>query len=280
MKHARASRTIGAALLVLLAASAGAGDASATPPASRAPVPAAPTAVPAPAAPLPRGVRVETRATPAPPSAQAPRAAPRLWPGREEPKPAAPRSTEPKAPGPLLPQHAPGTFLGKGSFKKVYLAKGAPDAVVRVMQPEEDGMVNVAGDWVDAGELLAKEHRLLHTLEQHGFPVVRVLAKGDVHGLPADVLERFEFSDRDKDRFARDGRTVLRTALPDLRRMRRALETSGVAILDIQILLKPGHVVIADPMDVVPRAENPGAYAANLKFVDELLALAGADAAN
>lgn len=260
----RAVRTIGVALCLLVGASASS-DASAAPPASRAPVPApAPTIkIPSGAAKPPRTIRVET-----PPARATPRA------------PARSPRTETPPPGPLLPQHALGAFLGKGSFKKVYVAAGAPDAVVRVMQPEEEGMVNVAGDWVDAGELLAKEHRLLRTLEQHGFPVVRVLAKGDVHGLPADVLERYDFSDRDKERFARDGKAILRSAIPDLRQMRRALETSGVAILDIQVLLKPGHVVIADPMDVVPRASNPGAYAGNLKFVDDLLAQAGADDTN
>ena len=74
----------------------------------------------------------------------------------------------------MLPEHTLGTFLGKGGYKKVYVAAGDPGAVVRVMQPEEEGMHNVAGDWVDSGVLLAKEHRLLRTLQEHGFPVVRL----------------------------------------------------------------------------------------------------------
>lgn len=259
MRLSRTSRRILAALGLLVAVSAEAEAAG--------PLPHVPAPLPAPTVKAPPAVRAVPRVHVAPVRpAPAPKthAGPVLWTERETP-----------IPDHLLPQHGLGPLLGKGSFKKVYVAKGDPDAVVRVMQPEEDGKINVFGEWIDAGAFLGKEHQLLRKLEQHGFPVVRVLAKGEVSGLPADVLERFELSDRDKDRFARDGSAILRTAVPDLRRIRRALETSGLAILDIQVLMKKGHVVIADPMDVIPRAENPGAYAGNLKFIDDLLALAG-----
>lgn len=287
----KTSRTLVAALGLLLGVATDAGasgpSAAAAPSVSRAPRPAAvatvrakaPTAAHGRAAP-PAHVAPVRPATAQPPPGSL--AGPGLWTDRERGLSTGEATDHGARPVPsgLLPHHAPGAFLGKGGFKKVYVAKGDPSAVLRVMQPEEDGKVNVFGEWIDAGAFLGNEHRLLGILERHGFPVVRVLAKGEYHGIPADVLERYDFSDRDKDHFAREGRAVLRTAVPDLLRIRRALESSGLAILDLQVLMKRGHVVIADPMDVVARAENPRAYAENLRFVDDLLAQAGAGGTN
>jgi hypothetical protein len=130
---------------------------------------------------------------------------------------------------------------------------------------------------------LRAEHAQYETLARFGVPVVRVLGEGLVDGQPADVVERFSFSDREP-RFSVEAPAILATptARADLLRMRDAIK-AGVAVADFQFLLKPGHIVVNDPLQVFVRDRDPHNYGltapGNLRRIDELLRMGEAHAA-
>ena len=165
----------------------------------------------------------------------------------------------------LPPQYALGAHLGAGAYKDAYAAAGDPNAVVRVLKNNANANV------------LASEHTQLQTLAQRGVPVVRVLAEGEVNGKIADVVERYEISNRDP-QWAQQGPRLVASARDDLMRIRQGILQGGVAIQDIQLLFKQGHVVVSDPLGIILREQNAAAYNqlanGNAQFIDNLLRLA------
>jgi hypothetical protein len=196
------------------------------------------------------------QARPAPVAARpaAPTVAPAV-----QPSPAAPVAQLSGIP----PQYAPrATVLGSGGYKDAYVAAGDPKAVVRVLRNKSN--------------ILDAEHQHLHTLAQHGIPVVRVIAKGQVNGHPADVVERYTLSSKDAALNTPEGRRILASSIGDLTRIRDALARNGITVTDPQLLFKEGHAVISDPLGVTVA---PGGGSGSLPFMDYIIQQAKAAAA-
>jgi len=232
------------------------------------------------------------------------------------PAPAVPglhtqRHVQVRPDGKVWPQHAdrlfaqplgwtyrPGAVIADGSAqKRVYAVAGRPHLVIRQMKeaaaafaPRGQGQDAWARSWI-----LIQEYHDLNLLQAHGFPVPKVFATGKLHNVPADVMERFEMSDRDAvtrrgeaARNARQGdrlkwmqpgvveRLLTPASRPYLLQIRRAIQ-AGTAIRDLQLLLKPGRVVVFDPAGIVLRSEQPKLYqrhaAWNLQKIDRMLGM-------
>jgi hypothetical protein len=167
----------------------------------------------------------------------------------------------------IPPQYTPNsTLLGSGAYKNTYVAAGDPNAVVRVLK--------------NNGNTLDQEHQQLQTLAQHGIPVVRVIAQGQINGHPADVVERYTLSNRDAAFHTPEGRRILASSIGDLTRIRDACARDGVNIGDIQLLFKEGHAVVSDPLGVTvsPPGAAPGQNY-SVQFMNGLIQQAQAAAA-
>jgi hypothetical protein len=192
------------------------------------------------------------QARPAPVAARpaAPTVAPSV-----QPSPAAPVAQLSGIP----PQYTPSaTVLSSGGHKDAYVAAGDPNAVVRVLQArvlQDPNKGNI--------HILDEEHQQLRTLAQHGIPVVRVIAKGQVDGRPADVVERYTLSNKDAAFNTPEGRRILASSIGDLTRIRDVLARDGISVGDIQLLFKEGHAVISDPLGVTV---NPVAASYSVAF--------------
>ena len=190
----------------------------------------------------------------------------------------------------------PGKLIADGSAQKqVYAVAGNANLVLRVLRPQVNSRVPSArgkgqGAW-QRKWILQQEHDDLANLRRNGFPVPDVVAKGYMFGRPADVMERFPLASKDTLAAGTGVRLpagatgqaplwkqrpdVLNLrSRPDLLSIRRAIE-NGVAVHDLQLLLKPGRVVVFDPAGLVTRTREPARYqrvaAQNLRLIDEML---------
>jgi hypothetical protein len=161
----------------------------------------------------------------------------------------------------LGPKFALGAHLGAGAYKDAYAAAGDPNAVVRVLKNNGNAQV------------LQTEQNDYGVLAQHGIPVPHIIAKGQINGHIADVIERFDISNRDP-QFAAQAPKMLAGAKADLLRIRQGVE-SGVAIGDLQFLFRPGHAVVNDPLGIVLKEKDPARYTqmrtSNLQLIDSLI---------
>jgi hypothetical protein len=137
---------------------------------------------------------------------------------------------------------------------------------------EDGGRTFVRVEWMPK-----VERRVLATLEARGVPVLKVLAKGSIDGKPAHAVERFDVFTRGKP--LEELAPILPTVKPDLLRIRAAV-VAGLAINDLQLLLKPGRALVFDPLGIAVRESSPRSYevitARNPRFLDDLLAVADA----
>jgi hypothetical protein len=199
---------------------------------------------------------------------------------------------------PLGAEYQVGRVIADGSAQKRVLALDShPDAVLRSFKEHTSPLVPGArgagvGAW-DRAWILIQEYHDLNFLKQRGFPVLEVLDTGIYQGRPADVVEAFSMSDRDAvvddgapTRNARGAEqrkwmvpAVARRLFTDgsrqsLMQIRQAI-VAGTAIVDLQLLLKPGKVVVFDPAGIVLKEENPQGYwkqrPRNLAQIDRML---------
>jgi hypothetical protein len=166
-----------------------------------------------------------------------------------------------------------GARIGGGAYKDAYAAAGDPNAVVRVLKGTDPHSL----------EVFRSEHEQYKTLARYGVPVPRIIAEGQVNGHYADVVERYSFSNRDAALFQQQGPAILATptAHADLLAIRQAI-TKGVVINDLQFLLKPGHIVVNDPLGISTPEQHPGVVHNNnnnnnyqLQMVDGLIRQGG-----
>jgi hypothetical protein len=191
-----------------------------------------------------------------------------------------------------------GRVIADGSAQKRVLALTShPDAVLRSFKEQTLRRLPGArgsgqGAW-DRAWIMIQEYHDLNFLKQRGFPVMEVLDTGVFQGRPADVVEAFSMSDRDavvdagvptRNAQAGEQRKWMQPAVARrmftpqsrqyLMQIRRAI-LAGTAIVDLQLLIKPGKVVVFDPAGIILKEEHPAEYWAqrpkNLAQIDRML---------
>lgn len=197
----------------------------------------------------------------------------------------------------LRPEFPPGAVLSDGSAqKRVYTVEGNRDVLIRMMKDLPAGPqrhVRQRGPAMERAWLLIKEYNDLNFLRARGFPVLSIRSTGRLEGKPADVVERFDVASKDAD--VVDGKPIRpasnmslgprwKRLAPELvnaqtdRDLNQAFSAieRGVAIHDLQFLLKEGRLVIFDPAAIVTREQQPESYARfreqNLRLLDEIAA--------
>ncbi len=153
-----------------------------------------------------------------------------------------------------LNQDELGELVGKGGNKEVYAV--GDGQVVAILQ---DGKPSSGID---------KEITMLKQLEELGLPVVNA-EKVIVDGKPGILMDKYAQDSKSIAAFDRGRKKVVlnlgadtsllnQNSIDDLTSIKQTMKDSKTCIYDLQFLIKEdGHVVIADPLDVI-LGEKPG----------------------